>query len=62
MSSECECWHCHHIRILPHEPLKRGKRGEATLAALAFPLPVVRRERTAQAYRLPSAAELVIPR
>jgi hypothetical protein len=33
---ECECWHCHHIRILPHEPLKRGKRGEATLAELNF--------------------------
>jgi len=33
---ECECGNCHHTRILPHEPLKRGKRGALTLAQLHF--------------------------
>lgn len=33
---EVECWRCHHIRVLPHQRVKVGKRGEATLAELHF--------------------------
>lgn len=33
---ECECQNCDHKRVLPHEPLKRGKRGELVLSELHF--------------------------
>lgn len=33
---ECQCWHCSHIRVVPHALMKRGKRGEQTLADMNF--------------------------
>lgn len=33
---EVSCWSCHHIRVVPHAPLKAGKRGDLTLAAMHF--------------------------